>query len=158
MCQTLKMWIIWNSHRTCQSGLVMWLLFPMFSFWLLVLTHISVCLESTNMLYSNHTKQRILFSGSARACGHPFAPAWFSGHSESSSSFSARTKALSDKISQIVLHLAKHPIYVTVSFRRNATSVSTSLSVSTFPSYWCGRPYVVRSTTVALFVLYTYVT
>ena len=44
----------------------------------LVLMHLSGCLGSTYMVYSDYVKQRILFLGSAGARGHPLAPAWLS--------------------------------------------------------------------------------
>lgn len=71
-------------------------------------THLSVCLGSTNMVYSDYVKQSILFSGCARACGNPLAPAWLSGRPEDSS-FNVKTTTFANKISQIVSHLVKHP-------------------------------------------------
>ena len=47
--------------------------------------------------------------------GHVLGPAWLSRHSEDSS-FNAKMKTFANKISHIVSHLAKHPIYGTVSF------------------------------------------
>ena len=102
------------------------LFFPVFSFWLsLVLTHLSARLGSANVVYSDYVKHNILFYHCSGWC--------MSMWSCTCSCVAFRVlrrlniqredKILANKLSQIVSHLVKHPIYVTVSFEEECESL-----------------------------------